>query len=99
MLRTACQVHSRSADVIGVPSSQTASGLRLKVTVMAASPAGASLPAGASVAGASEVGASVPAAAVVSPLPPSPSLPHAAAMSAVPASSATNLALLGVLLT
>ena len=98
----ACQVHSKSFDVIGVPSSHTASGLMLMVRVMAASGAGASLPAGASLLGASLLGASVPGAsvaAVVSPLPESSSLPHAAAMRAVPASNATNLALLGVLLT
>ncbi len=85
--------------MIGVPSSQTASGLSLMVRVIAAVAAGASLLAGASLpAGASVAGASVAGAAVVSLLPPL-SLPHAAATRAVPASSATILAPLGVLLT
>ena len=38
MFTCACHVHSKSSHVIGVPSSQTASGLRSTVTIIAVSP-------------------------------------------------------------
>ena len=105
MFSVAFHVHSKSATVIGVPSSQTASGLILIVSVMAAPAAGggarcrvvASAGAGAGLGGRGLAAAG--RVRSVSLLLPSSSLPQAAATSAVPASSATSLALLGVLLT
>jgi len=44
VFRFARHVHSRSATVIGEPSSHTASGLRLTVIVMAVGPVGATAP-------------------------------------------------------
>src|SRR5262245_24191395 len=91
----ACHVHSKSSQVIGEPSSQTASGLMSIVMVIAASPDGCVPPVSpvvvpgsvpgdvvaCSLAG-GEVADSVPGAvagAVVPAAPPSSSSPQAAA--------------------
>ena len=87
--------------MIGVPSSHTASGFSLIVSVMPPAAGAVLLPVSPALvlAPASVVGASLLAAAPVVSLLLPLLLPHAAAISAVPASSATTLALLGVLLT
>ena len=87
--------------MIGVPSSHTASGFILIVSVMPPAAGAVLLPVSPALvlAPASVVGASLLAAAPVVSLLLPLLLPQAAASSAVPASSATTLALLGVLLT